>query len=85
MYNACNESLIGRLREGNMDERGGEENKDNREVHKDSTHATCCFPQERREVVFIDAQETIIRSNFKFKFITKNNVSTSILVFSLSL
>jgi hypothetical protein len=45
MYNACNEFLVGRLEEGNMDERGGEEVKDNREVHKEMTHATHYFPQ----------------------------------------
>jgi hypothetical protein len=60
MYNACNEFLVGRLEEGNIDERGGKEVEDNREVHKDFTHATYCFPQAQGKVEFVDAWENQI-------------------------
>jgi hypothetical protein len=55
MYSACNEFLVGRLEEGNVDERGGEEVEDNSEVHKETTHATRYFPQAQGEVEFVDA------------------------------
>jgi hypothetical protein len=45
MYSACNESLIGRLEEGDVDERGGKEVEDSLEVQKETIHATLYFPQ----------------------------------------
>jgi hypothetical protein len=55
MCHACNESLIRRLGEGDMNETSGDKIKDNHEVHKETTHATCCFLQACGEVEFIDA------------------------------
>jgi hypothetical protein len=60
MSSTCNESLVGRLGEGNIDERGGEEIKDNREVHKETARATCYFLQGQGEVQFVDAWENQI-------------------------
>ena len=45
MCSACNESLVGRLEEGNVNERGGKEVEDSLEVQKETIHATFYFPQ----------------------------------------
>jgi hypothetical protein len=54
MCSSCDESVVGRLGEGDVDERGGEEVEDNHQVHKETAHATYCFPQARGEVELVD-------------------------------
>jgi hypothetical protein len=56
----CSTSVVGRLGEGDVDERGGEEVEDDGEVHKETTHATCHFLQARGEVDFVDVRENQI-------------------------
>jgi hypothetical protein len=60
MCRACNESLVGRLEEGGMDENGGEEVEDNCEVHKETIYATRYLTQTRGEGESVDACKTQI-------------------------
>ena len=60
MCSSCDESVVGRLEEGNMDKRGGEEIEDNHQVHKETVHAARHFLQARGEVEHVDVQENQI-------------------------
>jgi hypothetical protein len=60
MCSSCNESVIGRLGEGDVDERGGEEVEDNHQVHKETAHTARRFPQARGEVELVDVLENQI-------------------------
>jgi hypothetical protein len=42
-FQGCDESVVGRLGEGDVDERGGEEVEDNHQVYKETAHAARRF------------------------------------------
>ena len=60
MCSLYNESIVGRLEEGDVDERGGEEIEDNHQIHKGMAHAASCFPQACREVKLGDVSKNEI-------------------------
>jgi hypothetical protein len=64
MCSACNESLIGRLEEGDVDERGGEEVEDNCKVHKETAPATRRFYKHEGKLSFLILGNTKFGSNF---------------------
>jgi hypothetical protein len=45
IWSLYDESIVGRLKEGDVDKRSGEEVEDNHQVHKEMAHATSRFPQ----------------------------------------
>jgi hypothetical protein len=60
MCSLCNEFVVKRLGQGDVDERSGEEVQDNCQVDKETTHATCRFPQARGELELVDVRENQI-------------------------
>jgi hypothetical protein len=57
MCNSCDESVVGRLGEGDVDERGSEEVEDNLKFIKRRHMPLAVFPQARGEVELVDVRE----------------------------